>query len=184
MRRRLLPRCPAIYSGALNLYLLINEYVKHSKPKPHPPTPPQAVYAKVVVKEPGLSMATKLSELDLDYQRRFPGVVIPDAYPRLLLEAIHGDQQHFVRRDELRAAWAAFDPLLKALDAQAGGGEGGGGEDGENPAAAKMKIPVHAYPAGSRGPPEADALLARVGYVRPAEYHWRAAGAVQGVERP
>jgi glucose-6-phosphate 1-dehydrogenase len=42
-------------------------------------------------------MATKLSELDLDYQRRFPGVVIPDAYPRLLLEAIQGDQQHFVR---------------------------------------------------------------------------------------
>ena len=146
-------------------------------------------------------MATKLSELDLDYQRRFPGVVIPDAYPRLLLEAIHGDQQHFVRRDELRAAWAAFDPLLKALDAQAapagGGGEGGeegeGGADGkestagtnEEPAApAAPRIPVHEYPAGSRGPPEADALLARVGYVRPKEYHWRAAGAVGPVERP
>jgi glucose-6-phosphate 1-dehydrogenase len=138
-------------------------------------------------------MATRLSELDLDYQRRFPGVVIPDAYPRLLLEAIQGDQQHFVRRDELRAAWAAFDPLLKALDAQAGGGEGEDGEEGgektanKKPAAAGEKaprIPVHAYPAGSRGPPEADALLARVGYVRPKEYHWRAAGAVERPERP
>ena len=134
-------------------------------------------------------MATKLSELDLDYQRRFPGVVIPDAYPRLLLEAIHGDQQHFVRRDELRAAWAAFDPLLKALDAQAApaGGGGEGGEEGEGGADGKestVRIPVHEYPAGSRGPPEADALLARVGYVRPKEYHWRAAGAVGPVERP
>jgi hypothetical protein len=76
---------------------------------------------------------------------------------------------------------------LKALDAQAGGKEEGGEDcggaaDGKKPAA--PRIPVHAYPAGSRGPPEADALLARVGYVRPKEYHWRAAGAVERPERP
>jgi glucose-6-phosphate 1-dehydrogenase len=46
-------------------------------------------------------METAISELDLDYTRRYPGVVIPDAYPRLILDSIRGDQQHFVRR------WAA-----------------------------------------------------------------------------
>lgn len=31
-----------------------------------------------------------------------------------------GDQQHFVRRDELRAAWAIFTPLLHAIDGGSG----------------------------------------------------------------
>mgnify|MGYP002633870815 FL=1 len=84
------------------------------------------------------------------------GAYIPDAYERLLLDAVRGDQQHFVRRDELRAAWALFDPLLAATDA------------GE--------LPVHKYPAGSRGPKEADELAARHGYVRNAGYEWPAPG--------
>jgi hypothetical protein len=46
----------------------------------------------------GLGIDTAISELDLDYGKRYPGVVIPDAYPRLILDAIRGDQQHFVRR--------------------------------------------------------------------------------------
>ena len=53
-----------------------------------------------------------ISELDLDYGKRFPSILIPDAYPRLILDAIRGNQQHFVRRDELRAAWAIWTPLL------------------------------------------------------------------------
>ena len=68
------------------------------------------------------------------------------------MDAVRGDQQHFVRRDELRAAWALFDPLLAAADA------------GE--------LPVHKYAAGSRGPEEADELAARHGYVRNAGYEW------------
>ena len=55
-----------------------------------------------------------------------------------------GDQQHFVRRDELRAAWAIFTPLLHAIDAgkvplhsyayggcKRPGGWGGGHEEGQ-----------------------------------------------------
>ena len=48
-----------------------------------------------------------LFELSFDTQ----GVVIPDAYPRLILDAIRGDQQHFVRRwapVESRSGAAAF----------------------------------------------------------------------------
>ncbi len=39
-----------------------------------------------------------MAELDLDYKKRFPDAVIPNAYPRLILDAIRGDAQHFVRR--------------------------------------------------------------------------------------
>ena len=39
-----------------------------------------------------------MSELDFTYDERFPAAYIPDAYERLILDAIRGDQQHFVRR--------------------------------------------------------------------------------------
>ena len=81
-----------------------------------------------------------------------PTTYIPDAYERLLLDAVRGDQSHFVRRDELRAAWAIFDDLLSAADAGS--------------------LPIHSYAAGSRGPPQADELLAKVGYVRNEGYEW------------
>ena len=38
-----------------------------------------------------------MSELDMSYQNRYTHVHIPDAYERLILDAIRGDQQHFVR---------------------------------------------------------------------------------------
>lgn len=43
-------------------------------------------------------MLVTCRELDLTYRNRFEGVRIPEAYERLLLDAIRGDQQHFVRR--------------------------------------------------------------------------------------
>jgi glucose-6-phosphate 1-dehydrogenase len=43
-------------------------------------------------------------------------VKIPDAYERLLLDVIRGDHQHFVRSDELIAAWKIFTPVLEALE--------------------------------------------------------------------
>ena len=53
---------------------------------------------KIVVKKPGLEMESIVSELDLSYSNRYTGAYIPDAYERLILDAIRGDQQHFVRR--------------------------------------------------------------------------------------
>ncbi len=55
-------------------------------------------------------------------------------------------------RDELRAAWAIFTPLLHAID--------------------EKQLPVHDYEWGSRGPPEADELLKRAGYVETQKYKW------------
>ncbi|KAI4373770.1 hypothetical protein MLD38_011853 [Melastoma candidum] len=41
---------------------------------------------------------------------------IPDAYERLLLDAIEGERRLFIRSDELNAAWSLFTPVLKELE--------------------------------------------------------------------
>ncbi|KAF2572022.1 hypothetical protein F2Q70_00000200, partial [Brassica cretica] len=64
--------------------------------------PSEAMYMKLTVKQPGLEMQTVQSELDLSYKQRYQDVSIPEAYERLILDTIKGDQQHFVRRDELK----------------------------------------------------------------------------------
>eukprot|EP00879_Flechtneria_rotunda_P017147 GHRR01017958.1.p1 GENE.GHRR01017958.1~~GHRR01017958.1.p1 ORF type:complete len:482 (+),score=136.79 GHRR01017958.1:223-1668(+) len=120
--------------------------------------PGEAIYAKMVVKKPGLEMDTEMSELDLSYSSRYSDVKIPDAYERLILDCIRGDQQHFVRRDELRAAWAIFTPLLHAID--------------------RGEITPEPYTYGSRGPPSQDKFLAESGYQRSTRYEWKPAGAV------
>ncbi|KAI3970320.1 hypothetical protein MKX01_023967 [Papaver californicum] len=122
-----------------------NEFVIRLQPK-------EAMYMKLTVKKPGLDMSTIQSELDLSYGQRYQDAVIPEAYERLILDTIRGDQQHFVRRDELKAAWEIFTPLLHRID------EG------------KMKpLP---YKRESRGPAEADELLEKAGYVQTHGYIW------------
>nr|CAB3447144.1 unnamed protein product [Digitaria exilis] len=114
--------------------------------------PSEAMYMKLTVKKPGLEMATEQSELDLSYGMRYQDVKIPEAYERLILDTIRGDQQHFVRRDELRAAWEIFTPLLHDIDAG--------------------KLKSVSYEPGSRGPQEADEMSKRMGYVQTHGYIW------------
>ncbi|GFP94075.1 glucose-6-phosphate 1-dehydrogenase cytoplasmic isoform, partial [Phtheirospermum japonicum] len=114
--------------------------------------PSEAIYMKLTVKQPGLEMSTAQSELDLSYRQRYQGVVIPEAYERLILDTIKGDQQHFVRRDELKAAWEIFTPLLHRID--------------------KGEMKSLQYKPGSRGPAEADELLESAGYVQTHGYIW------------
>ncbi|CAK9217314.1 unnamed protein product [Sphagnum troendelagicum] len=123
-----------------------NEFVMRLQPS-------EAMYMKLTVKQPGLEMKATQSELDLSYQQRYQDVVIPEAYERLILDTIRGDQQHFVRRDELQVAWEIFTPLLHRID------EG--------------KLKVSPYKQGSRGPKEADELLnVKADYVRTEGYIW------------
>lgn len=51
-----------------------------------------------VVKKPGQDNTPIMSEMDLTYKERYTEAYIPEAYERLILDAIRGDQQHFVRR--------------------------------------------------------------------------------------
>ena len=64
----------------------------------------------------------------------------PEAYERLILDAMRGDATLFTRGDEIVALWAIIDPILTAWH-----------ED--------TTSPIPQYPAGSAGPAEADALL-------------------------
>ncbi|KAH6831290.1 glucose-6-phosphate dehydrogenase 6 [Perilla frutescens var. hirtella] len=114
--------------------------------------PSEAIYMKLTVKKPGLEMTAAQSELDLSYRQRYQGIAIPEAYERLILDTIKGDQQHFVRRDELKAAWEIFTPLLHRID------------EGE--------VKPLPYEKGSRGPAEADHLLEKAGYVQTHGYIW------------
>lgn len=91
-------------------------------------------------KVPGLRGPLQPVSMDFDYQRSF-GIPSPEAYQRLLLDAMQGDPTLFARCDEVETAWALVDPLLAAW------------EDGK----------PETYPAGSWGPSGADALLAGEG---------------------
>ncbi|RWW74004.1 hypothetical protein BHE74_00018081 [Ensete ventricosum] len=102
--------------------------------------PDEAIYLKINNKIPGLGMRLDSSNLNLLYASRYPRE-IPDAYERLLLDAIEGERRLFIRSDELDAAWALFTPVLKELD--------------------DKRIAPELYPYGSRGPVGAHYLAAK-----------------------
>ncbi|URE45067.1 glucose-6-phosphate 1-dehydrogenase [Musa troglodytarum] len=101
--------------------------------------PNEAIYLKINNKIPGLGMRLDRSNLNLLYASRY-SKEIPDAYERLLLDAIEGERRLFIRSDELDAAWELFTPLLKELE--------------------ERKIAPELYPYGSRGPVGAHYLAA------------------------
>jgi glucose-6-phosphate 1-dehydrogenase len=88
----------------------------------------------------------KLRPADLSFQFRdaYGDQAIPEAYERLLLDAIQGDAALFMRSDEIERAWAIMDPLIAASERP----------DGPKP---------QPYAVGSWGPACADELLARDG---------------------
>ena len=107
---------------------------------------------KLTIKEPGLGVQPVPSEMELSgrwraeqLRKEAAGEAPRRAYERLLLDAVHGHQAHFVRGDELEAAWSIVDPVTAAI--------------------ARGDVPLHEYPFGTRGPTQADALRADVGHV-------------------
>ena len=59
--------------------------------------PDEAIYAKVMIKQPGMSFGMEETELDLSYSTRYQDARLPDAYERLILDVFVGSQTHFVR---------------------------------------------------------------------------------------
>jgi glucose-6-phosphate 1-dehydrogenase len=105
--------------------------------------PEEAIKLQLMAKQPGSGMQMQQVALNLDLQSAFQQRRA-EAYERLLIDVVRGRLTHFMRRDELEAAWQWADPIIE-----------GWGTLGEKP---------HAYPAGSWGPAESFALLARDGY--------------------
>lgn len=102
--------------------------------------PDEGIYLRINNKVPGLGMRLDRSDLNLLYRSRYPRE-IPDAYERLLLDAIEGERRLFIRSDELDAAWDLFTPALKELE--------------------QKKIVPELYPYGSRGPVGAHYLASK-----------------------
>ena len=67
-------------------------------------------------KIPGAGMKTKSASMEFDYEDLFGSEVLPDAYERLLLDAIQGDASLFARSDEIERAWELVAPILDAWE--------------------------------------------------------------------
>ena len=93
-------------------------------------------------KIPGPKVRIYPVQMDFRYGSTFGGSS-PEAYERLLLDVMTGDQTLFMRRDQVEAAWRFVMPILERW--------------------AASKAAVATYPAGSWGPAEADQLIERTG---------------------
>ena len=98
---------------------------------------------------PDAGNASRTVNMSFHYRDGFPETPLPDAYERLLLDAIKGDASLFARSDGIRAAWSIIDPVIKGWE-QAGD--------------AAVAPPVERYAPGSWGPAAADELLSRYGH--------------------
>ena len=106
--------------------------------------PDEGISLRIHAKVPGASFRIEPVKMDFHYGTSF-GKASPEAYERLLLDAMSGDATLFARRDEVEEAWAFIDPIEEAWHAK------------------KDAPGLFLYPAGSWGPEEADDLLARDG---------------------
>ena len=105
--------------------------------------PDEGVKQWLMIKDPGPGgMRLRHVPLDMSFAGSFE-VRNPDAYERLLLDVVRSNQTLFMRRDEVEAAWAWVDPILKAWT-----------ETGQQ---------VQSYTAGTWGPSQAIALIERDG---------------------
>jgi glucose-6-phosphate 1-dehydrogenase len=105
--------------------------------------PDEGVKLLLMSKDPGPGgMRLKQVSLNLSFAEAFQ-VPFPDAYERLLLDVIRGNPTLFMRKDEVEAAWTWIEPVLDGW--------------------ARSQAPPRAYTAGSWGPSDAAALMARDG---------------------
>ncbi|MBE9009882.1 glucose-6-phosphate dehydrogenase [Pseudanabaenaceae cyanobacterium LEGE 13415] len=78
--------------------------------------PNEGIGMRFEVKMPGTDLRTRSVEMDFSYGNSF-GVTGGEAYDRLLLDCMMGDQTLFTRSDEVEAAWRVVTPALSAWEA-------------------------------------------------------------------
>lgn len=75
--------------------------------------PNEGLYLDLQVKQPGHAREIRRMQMDFSYARTFPGVTSPEAYERVLLDAIRQDQTLFASSPEVLASWGIIEPILK-----------------------------------------------------------------------
>ncbi len=78
--------------------------------------PNEGISMRFEVKMPGPDLRTRSVDMDFGYGSAF-GITTSDAYDRLLLDCMIGDQTLFTRADEVEAAWGMLTPVLTAWEA-------------------------------------------------------------------
>jgi glucose-6-phosphate 1-dehydrogenase len=100
--------------------------------------PNEGIHLNIQTKVPGAGMAAAPVDMVFHYDSHYGAYALPDAYERLLLDAVNGDASLFARSDEIELAWTLADPLLGPVRPEP-------------------------YAVGSAGPAEAAAFIARDG---------------------
>jgi glucose-6-phosphate 1-dehydrogenase len=101
--------------------------------------PDEGVSVSLGAKIPGTRMQIRPVNMEFHYGTSFLSES-PEAYERLILDAMRGDATLFTRNDEVEALWSIIDPVLSAW-------------------ALDTETPIPQYRAGSAGPAAADVLL-------------------------
>ncbi len=80
--------------------------------------PNEGINLRFETKIPGAGMRTESVDMTFLYQQYFGNNTLPDAYERLILDALHGDAALFTRSDEIELAWSLVDPILEGWDSE------------------------------------------------------------------
>lgn len=105
--------------------------------------PDEGISLRFGAKIPGPEVRIRTVNMEFLYGTSFADTP-PEAYERLLLDAMLGDSTLFTRKDEVEAAWTLVTSILRGW--------------------ARAKAPIPSYEAGSWGPAEAEALIGRDGF--------------------
>jgi glucose-6-phosphate 1-dehydrogenase len=101
--------------------------------------PDEGVSVSIGAKIPGPRMRIRPVNMEFRYGTAFLSES-PEAYERLILDAMRGDATLFTRNDEIEALWGIIDPILTAWKQD-------------------VTTPIPQYPSGSAGPEDSGALL-------------------------
>jgi glucose-6-phosphate 1-dehydrogenase len=104
--------------------------------------PNEGILLKFQAKVPDSDQEMRSVGMEFHYRSSFDDPQLPDAYERLLMEALEQDPSLFTRSDSIEAAWKIMDPIIEFNEKE-------------------PTQPVHLYPKGSWGPAASDDLLAR-----------------------
>ncbi|MDD5656037.1 MAG: glucose-6-phosphate dehydrogenase [Elusimicrobia bacterium] len=118
----------SVFKPLLPAHLDANTLVFHIQPR-------EGIALTIEAKKPGPKICMGALTMDFDYLQAF-GEHPPEAYERLLLDIMLGDQTLFTRHDALEESWRFLEPLLKA------------------------ELPLRSYAPGYWGPQESEALPA------------------------
>lgn len=106
--------------------------------------PNEGIDLKFETKVPDSERKTQSVEMDFEYETSFKGVALPDAYERLLLDALHGDASLFTRSDGIELSWQLIDPIVEGFET-------------------RKAPPLTFYEPRSWGPTEAEEFIHRDG---------------------